>query len=823
MFPLKSLRAKALLWALIPTVLVLVAVAIIALFEYERVSREVVEGRDTELARVSAARLAEGLSRYNLLLQRISAEDDVQSLEPGRMNSALEKAENQLSVFDAGVVVYSTQRVALWSQPFAAELLGKDIPVPSEFDKVRRTLRPAFSNVFRDAISGDDVILVRVPIVGRDNEFKGVLAGMFTIRYSLVGATYAEVLEFKAGRTGFAYLVDGNGLVIYHQDGSRVGSSLAATVPVARATSGETGALVTQDSSGETVISGFAPVPGTDWGLITQERWETVIGTIRARSRVLLGLLVAGGVLSAALIFIGIGRILKPVKDLTLGARRIAGGDLDYTITARTSDEIHVLAQQFNTMASALKESYGGLEHQVAERTAELRESEERLRTVITGAPIVLFALDSKGMFTFSDGRSLSALGLKPGEVVGQSIFDVYRDMPQVVENVSRALACEEFTSTVEVGELVFGTEYSSFLDEKGEVVGVIGVANDVTERKQAEETLRDSEERYRTLFEESSDPIFIGYQGKVVAANQAMLDLFGFTSEEAIGSDVGNRFVDPEDRERFRQEIAQTGSVKDFETKLRKKDGTEMDCLMTLTRRQPSDDSSIEDVEGIIRDVTERKQAEETLLDLAVMEERNRMAREIHDTLAQGFTGIVLQLEAAEQASEGSPSEVPDHLSRAKNLARESLQEARRSVWNLLPRALDQRSLEAALDEELRRFSAAGRETASFNVSGDTRDLPSNVQAALLRICQESLTNIRCHAEATQVTVDLSFYSDAVSLGVQDNGKGFDSTEVRALGRESGFGLTGMEQRVRLLNGTFDVASEKGNGTLVRVKIPTD
>ena len=211
---------------------------------------------------------------------------------------------------------------------------------PSEFEKVRKTLRPAFSNIFRDATSGDDVILVGVPIMGGGNEFKGMLAGMFTIRHSLIGVTYAEVLELKAGRTGFAYLVDGNGLVIYHQDGSLVGSSLEVTALVARATSGETGAIVTRDSSGQSVISGFAPVPGTDWGLITQERWETVVGPIRDRSRLLLGLLVAGGVLSAALIFIGIGRILNPIKELTRGAQRIAGGDFEHTITAKTGDEI---------------------------------------------------------------------------------------------------------------------------------------------------------------------------------------------------------------------------------------------------------------------------------------------------------------------------------------------------------------------------------------------------------------------------------------------------------------------------------------------------
>ena len=130
MFFIKSLRAKILLSALIPTAIVLVLVAFIALSEYERVSRDVVEERDTELARVSAARLAEGLQRHSRVLQDLAAEGDVQSLEPARLSSALLKAANRLFVFDAGVVVYNTDGVVLSSQPYSAELLGTDTPVP---------------------------------------------------------------------------------------------------------------------------------------------------------------------------------------------------------------------------------------------------------------------------------------------------------------------------------------------------------------------------------------------------------------------------------------------------------------------------------------------------------------------------------------------------------------------------------------------------------------------------------------------------------------------------------------------------------------------
>ena len=196
-------------------------------------------------------------------------------------------------------------------------------------------------------------------------------------------------------------------------------------------------------------------------------------------------------------------------------------------------------------------------------------------------------------------------------------------------------------------------------------------------------------------------------------------------------------------------------------------------------------------------------------------------MAREIHDTMAQGFTGIVLQLEAGEQALGENPVEVQEHLDRARNLAKYCLQEARRSVWNLLPQALEESPLHEALQVEVQRFNSTGDAIASFALSGDRRQLPGDVQAALFRICQESLTNIRKHAEATQVSVNLAFERDSVRLEIGDNGMGFDASAPRTRGRGGGFGLTGMQQRARLLRGELNVSSRQG-GTKVEVIIPT-
>lgn len=227
----------------------------------------------------------------------------------------------------------------------------------------------------------------------------------------------------------------------------------------------------------------------------------------------------------------------------------------------------------------------------------------------------------------------------------------------------------------------------------------------------------------------------------------------------------------------------------------------------------------------GMVRDITESKLAEAEALqqtrEVAVLEERNRMAREIHDTMAQGFTGIVLQMEAAEQSLEASPAALPEHLNRARALAREGLQEARRSVWGLMPQALERSTLDTALREEVRRFGDEGRAKISFTDSGKRRELPPDVQTVLLRVCQESLTNIRRHAEASEVTVALNYSAHEVRLSVQDNGVGFDPPTVQIDKQGTSFGMIGMRQRAEQIKGQISIDSAKNQGTAVRLTIP--
>lgn len=200
-----------------------------------------------------------------------------------------------------------------------------------------------------------------------------------------------------------------------------------------------------------------------------------------------------------------------------------------------------------------------------------------------------------------------------------------------------------------------------------------------------------------------------------------------------------------------------------------------------------------------------------------AVLAERNRMAREIHDTLAQGFAGISLQLEAVDETLSESPSVARKHLNRARSLVRSSLAEARRSVWELRSPALESTDLPSALSNIALQL-AANPLRPSVNVTGDRRRLPSTVEENLLRIGREALTNAVKHAQAQTIDVDLNFEAHRVLLSVRDDGCGFDPDHQHSLGN-SGFGLISMRERAEAIGAKLNVDSKPGNGTLVTVE----
>jgi PAS domain S-box-containing protein len=200
-----------------------------------------------------------------------------------------------------------------------------------------------------------------------------------------------------------------------------------------------------------------------------------------------------------------------------------------------------------------------------------------------------------------------------------------------------------------------------------------------------------------------------------------------------------------------------------------------------------------------------------------AVIEERNRMARDIHDTLAQGFTGVIVQLEAAGEATaQHREATAADHLEQAAEIARESLREARRSVQALRPLALEEKSLGGALKDLIGKMTAGTKIRTTFTLEGEPRELSPEWEANLLRIGQEALTNVLRHAQASEFQAQIVFEDAVIRMSLRDNGKGFDPG-----GKYEGCGLQGMKERAESMGGQLTFQSVEGIGTVLSMTLP--
>ncbi|MCW5851804.1 MAG: GAF domain-containing sensor histidine kinase [Anaerolineae bacterium] len=213
-----------------------------------------------------------------------------------------------------------------------------------------------------------------------------------------------------------------------------------------------------------------------------------------------------------------------------------------------------------------------------------------------------------------------------------------------------------------------------------------------------------------------------------------------------------------------------------------------------------------------------ERARLSERARRLATVEERNRLAREIHDTLAQGLAAIALHLESADALLDVNPLRAQASLRRALELTRANLDEARRSVLDLRARPLQDQTLPAALGALVRAFAEEQGIHVGWRHAGSADTLPARVEAAVYRMAQEALTNIARHAQATRARVELDITDTELRVRVIDNGIGFNPNQECEPGH---FGLVGMTERAHLLGGTLDIASAPGRGTRLTIRVP--
>jgi two-component system nitrate/nitrite sensor histidine kinase NarX len=402
------LRLRILAWSFLPTAVILFAVAFVAVYAYGNVTEQQAIQRNQELARLSAASLSTEINQFALDLDAVARQADVAAADPDQRQVALADAANKLAVFDAGTIILDARGTLVAASPERPQTTGQDWSSRSYFADLLGSSRTVFSNIVRDGQQGAQVIVVAVPIIGSQGEFNGVLAGMFSVGATSVSALYGDIAKLRVGVTGDVYVVDGTGRVIQHPDPTLIGLNLGSQTEVQDVISGESGAVRTRDFEGRDVVAGYAPIPGTDWGLVAVESWQALIRPSQGYRTFLIVLLVLGLVIPSLVVLWGVRRITRPITALTVAAQEVAAGNFDNPVKIETGDELQALAEQFNEMAVQLRESYEELDRRVAARTKELA-------TLNTIATVVSQSLDFERILDDALAKIMEDLGFEAG------------------------------------------------------------------------------------------------------------------------------------------------------------------------------------------------------------------------------------------------------------------------------------------------------------------------------------------------------------------------------------------------------------------------
>jgi PAS domain S-box-containing protein len=474
---------------------------------------------------------------------------------------------------------------------------------------------------------------------------------------------------------------------------------------------------------------------------------------------------------------------------------------------------------------------------------AKLQENESRLTQFLEAMPIGVAVHDRTGQVTYVNqaAQEIARINTMP-EAKPEQLSEVYRAYiagtnqlyPTTQLPIARSLKGETVkVDDMEVRQLnnrvCLEVSSTPIFDETGKITYAIAAFQDITERKQAEKLLTDYKqtlehqvaERTLELAQEKEAlqqqkellqaivariPVMIvlyAANGEIQFVNQEVERLLGWSQAELQDIDLLSEcFPVPDDCQYAREHMmAATGKWQDFKIQLR--DGNTLDTCWANVRL--SNGVHI----GIGQDISDRKLAEEA----SILEERNRMAREIHDILAQAFTGILIHLGAVSKKIITDPNAAQTHLKTVRDLARSGLAEARRSVAALRPQLLEEGDLCSALNRFVKQMKSSADIHLNCEVIGTAYPLPADVENNLLRIGQEALINAIKYAHASEIRVELVYESTQCILRVKDNGQGF---EIDSVPLNTSFGLLGMSERVERIGGNLMIQSQLGQGTEV-------
>lgn len=468
---------------------------------------------------------------------------------------------------------------------------------------------------------------------------------------------------------------------------------------------------------------------------------------------------------------------------------------------------------------------------------AALQRSEARLQAILDFSPAMIFLKDTEGRYLHINRRFERVFHISCDSIVGKTDHDIF---PAEQAAVFRAndLTMLEAGAPLEFEEVAFHDDgpHTSIAckfplygtDRTPYAIG--GIVTDVTARKRAEEALRESEERFRQLAGAVQDVFWIADLDltRILYVNPAYERIWGRSCQSLY--DRPESFLEAvhaEDRARVHAALRERrGEGFEQEYRILRPDGS---IRWIWDRGFPikNDAGQVYRMAGIAEDITERKLAEAVRIQLldkvmvAQEEERQRIARELHDETEQSLASLLIGLRALKEAP--TLAAMRRRADALGLIAAQSLDVLDRLVRGLRPALLDELGLPAALQRLCAEFTEAQRIRVDLHVGSlAERPLPPAMETTLYRIAQEALTNTAKHAEATAASLFVQVQASSVRMIIEDNGRGFDAESVRRTAGLAGrLGLCGMQERAAIQGGTLTIESASGRGTTVYVEMP--
>jgi PAS domain S-box-containing protein len=481
-----------------------------------------------------------------------------------------------------------------------------------------------------------------------------------------------------------------------------------------------------------------------------------------------------------------------------------------------------------------LKQAHQELEERVRQRTAELSSVNQQLEAVYDGMSDGLLVADIETRrFVCANTAIGRMLGYSQADFRALSVTDIHpQEARPLVAELFAAMARGELEVSEELpvlrkdGTLFYASICGRTLsyDDRSCVVGLF---RDITERKRTQEALKESEQRYRELVANLGEGLGIAdLQECFTFANPAAERLFGVPPGGLVGR-AAQEFLTADQCARFLEQskIRQTGEKTTYELEIVRPDGESRSLLITGV---PNLDRAGRFIGtwGLFFDITQNKQAQKALerehrtlkhLLQSSDHERQTIAYEIHDGLAQYLAGALMQFDVHEHLKEINPREAAKAYEAGVTMLRQGHYEARRLISGVRPPILDEAGVVAAISHLVNEHTRRRGPKIAFRSSVDFHRLVPILENAIYRITQEALTNACKYSKSSKVLVRLAQHGPRLRIEVQDRGVGFKPDEVG----ENRYGLAGIRERARLLGGTLAVDSRLGKGTRVMVELP--